>query len=117
MRSKYLEASQYLETNEKVLQRNGEIKHAKDMLSMLGISEDEINKIDLDNKTDSERRDILRDYSLKLMTSLNQQVQQPEIQAATQIIIPVKDVEKYLPLGWRFVSNIHEGKAIIERPS
>jgi hypothetical protein len=75
-------------------------------LLMSGYSKEEIEKMNLDELSNEELQNIVRQKLLGVMSN----------NGSRQKVIPVKDVKSYIGQGYEYVASLPDGEAIVKMP-
>ncbi|MBI2938114.1 MAG: site-specific integrase [Thaumarchaeota archaeon] len=108
MRAAYGRCEQYLSTS--TLQMDtGQMERqiAKQIMLFAGFEESEINKMDIDNLSDAEIQNIVRQRLLGVL----------ENNGSRQKVIPLTQVEEMIGQGWEYVNTLPNDRAIMKLPS
>jgi hypothetical protein len=105
MRESYKKSSRYFETKH-IEMDDAKTYLKKQLLIISGYTEDDIEKIDINNITDDEFQKMLKD---KLMGAMMNN-------GSKQKLINISDIEKYLNMGYEFQATLPNGKAVMKLP-
>ena len=107
MRGAYKRGQDYLQTTgEEAGEEKIKETFKKQLLAVAGFAEKEIAKMDLDNMTDEQLHNLVRQRLLGTMANNGNH----------QKVISVADLDKYIGEGWEFVSALPNERAIIKMP-
>jgi hypothetical protein len=113
MRQAYERSQEFLQTGEKAQANEDKLRRSfrKQLLLVAGLSEDEVDKMDLSSVTDEELQGIVRRKLLGDTTtsSLKRQVTNSQ----KQKVVKVEDTHAYLEKGWEYVGKLSEDLVII----
>ncbi|MHA1632247.1 MAG: site-specific integrase [Candidatus Freyarchaeota archaeon] len=108
MREAYRRSQEYLQTTRTETGREKLIEEfRRQLLLVAGFSQEEINKIDINNLTDEEFQDLIRK---RLLGNTN-------TDCGTQKVISLNELEKYLENGWEYVATLPNQKVIVKLQS
>ena len=109
MREAYRRSQQFLETIEMERTSEEKIKEEfrKQLLVVAGFKQEEMEKIDVMSKSDEEFQSMVREKLLGAMAN----------NGARQKVIDLDEVEKHVAMGWEFVAQLSNDKAIMKIPS
>ena len=117
MRGKFNECCKYIETEQRGDDGTAQLKKVFRALALItGHSEEEVEKMNIDNMTQEEINDVIS----KVKTPVDA-VEDAGIHPAERIeqkLVPNSEIQSYLEQGWKFVGTIPgENKTIMERKS
>lgn len=109
MREAYRRSQQFLETVEMERTSEDKIKEEfrKQLLLVAGFKQEEMEKIDVISKSDEEFQSMVKGKLLGAMAN----------NGAKQKVIDLDEVEKHVAMGWEFVAQLSNDKAIMRIPS
>ena len=105
MRESYKKSSKYFETKH-IEMDDAKTYLKKQLLIISGYTEDDIEKIDINNISDEDFQKMLKD---KLMGAMMNN-------GSKQKLININDIEKYLNMGYEFQATLPNGKAVMKLP-
>jgi len=104
MRESYRKCLKFLETRvSEVSEDNAKLFLQQQLLSAVGYKQEEIDKIDLNNISNEDFQQLLRDKVAGAMTE----------NGAKQIVVSVNEIEKYIRDGYEFQAVLPNGKAVM----
>jgi integrase len=105
MREAYRRSQEYLQTTLEETSSEEKLRQAfrKQLLLVVGFSQDEVEKMDISAVSDDELQTIIRKRLLGEKTN-----------DCTQKVVSVDEVENYLEQGWEFVATLPDGKVVIK---
>lgn len=106
MRDSYRKSMVYLQTIHTEDEENQKTEISKYILRATGVSQEEMDQIDIDNMTEE---DVLGYLRKKLQNSLKEN-------GNRQKVIPLVSVEDYIQNGWEYVNNLPDDRAIVRLP-
>ena len=113
MRSAYARSEEFLQTKEKAQANEDKMKESfrKQLLLVAGLSNEEVDKMDLSSVTDEELQGIVRRKLLggALPVSRDRQL----TNCLKQKVVKVEETNAYLEKGWEFVSKLTENTVIV----
>jgi len=109
MREAYRRSQEYLQTTIKPETSKEKLveEFRRQLLLVAGFSQEEINKIDINNLTDEEFQDLIRK---RLLGNTN-------TDCGTQKVVNLNELEKYLENGWEYVATLPNQKVIVKLQS
>jgi len=109
MRAAYKRSQDFLQTAEREETSEQKLRESfrKQLLLVAGFSQEEVEKMDLPSMSDEELQAIVRKKLLGTETS----------DCTKQKVVDVKDVERYLSQGWKYVANLPNKKVLIKSTS
>ena len=105
MRESYQKSSKHFETRH-IEMDDAKTYLKKQLLIMSGYTEDDIEKIDINNISDEDFQKMLKD---KLMGAMMNN-------GSKQKLIDVNDIEAYLNKGYEFQATLPNGKVVMKLP-
>jgi len=107
MRDAYRSSEKYLITiKSESNKENVETNFKKQLLKVMGVSDDELGKMDLEEAQSHELVETLRKKLIGLVTG----------SGSSQKVISDKEVEEYINNGWEYVRDLPKGQAIVKFP-
>lgn len=107
MRESYKKCLKYLETRASDLsEENAKRYFQQQLLLTVGYKQEEIDKIDLDEISNDQFQQLLRDRLLGKMAE----------NGSKQKVVPLNDIERLLSEGYEFQAVLPNGKAIMRMP-
>jgi len=104
MRESYRKCLKFIETRvSEVSEDNAKLFLQQQLLSAVGYKQEEIDKIDLNNISNEDFQQLLRDKVAGAMTE----------NGAKQIVVSVNEIEKYIRDGYEFQAVLPNGKAVM----
>lgn len=112
MRAAYARSEEFIQTKEANTSEE-KIKEAfrKQLLIVAGLSEEEVNKLDLSSISDDELQSIVR---RKLLGGTQKQNDHKLLLNQKQKVVSVNETNKYLDQGWEYVAKLSEDMVIIK---
>ncbi len=114
MRAAYARSEEFLQTSEKAQTSEDKIKESirKQLLLVAGLSQQEVDKMDLPSITDEELQSIVRRKLLGQTQASNLSKQQAD--CSKQKVIKVEDTNTYLESGWEYVAKLTDNTIIVK---
>ncbi len=109
MRESYQRSQKYLQTQEPSGESDLRFEFRRQLLLVVGYSQEEVEEMDLEELGDDELQKRLRDRLLKNNTNNHMSSN------GGQRVIPVDDVENYVESGWEYVAQLSNGKVIVRQ--
>ena len=107
MRESYRKCLKFLETKvSEVSEDNAKLFLQQQLLSAVGYKQEEIDKIDLNNISNEDFQQLLRDKVAGAMVG----------NGSKQRVVPINEIEKLLKEGYEFQAVLPNGKAIMKLP-
>jgi len=107
MRESYRKCLKFLETKvSEVSEDNAKLFLQQQLLSAVGYKQEEIDKIDLNNISNEDFQQLLRDKVAGAMVG----------NGSKQRLVPINEIEKLLKEGYEFQAVLPNGKAIMKLP-
>jgi hypothetical protein len=109
MREAYRRSQEYLQTKKTEETSEEKLREAfrKQLLLVAGFKQDEVDKMDISSLGDEELQEIVKKRLLSTETD----------DCTKQKVVDVKDVERYLSQGWKYVANLPNKKVLIKSTS
>jgi len=107
MREAYKRAQKYLQTEPTTDKEDLKKEFKRQLLSVVGFNQEEIDAIDLDRVSDEELQTKLRDKLFNSKKGCNGNKHR-------QKVIPIEEIETYLENGWEYRDQLPNGKAIVQ---
>jgi hypothetical protein len=109
MREAYKRSQEYLQTTKAAETSEEKLAQAfrKQLLLVAGFTQDEVDKMDLQEISDQEIQEIVRKKLLGAQTTNN----------AKQKVVSVDDANGYLARGWEYVAKLNDNKVVIKMNS
>ena len=113
MRQAYERSQEFLQTKEIAQANEDKLKKSfrKQLLLVAGLSQDEVDKMDLSSVTDEELQGIVRRKLLGDTTTYN--LKRQATNNPKQKVVKVEDTHAYLEKGWEYVGKLSEDLVII----
>jgi integrase len=108
MRAAYGRCEPFLSTKEPASPKEELIKRTlrEQFLVVAGFKKEEVEKMDLDEMTDEELQNAVRQRLVGAMTA----------NASRQRVVPVQEVRSYIGQGYEYVASLPDGGAIVKVP-
>ncbi|MEM1552813.1 MAG: site-specific integrase [Candidatus Bathyarchaeia archaeon] len=107
MREAYRRSQEYLQTVVREVSRESVAEELRrHLLLVAGFTPEEINKLDLEGLSDEEFQEIIRKRLLG----------GDRDEDCIHRVVKLEDVERYLRMGWLYVSSLPDGRVIVKKP-
>ncbi|MEM3875211.1 MAG: site-specific integrase [Candidatus Bathyarchaeia archaeon] len=107
MREAYRRSQEYLQTTVSEVSRESIAEELRrHLLLVAGFTPEEINKLDLEGLSDEGFQEIIRK---KLLGG-------DRDEDCIHRVVKLEDVERYLRMGWLYVSSLPDGRVIVKKP-
>jgi len=106
MRAAYTRSQEFLQTSKKAETSEQKLRDSfrSQLLLVAGLSQEEINKMDLPSISDEELQAIVRKKLLGTQTT----------NGSKQKVVSISDADKYLAKGWEYVAKLNNSKVVIK---
>jgi hypothetical protein len=110
MREAYKRSQEFLQTSEESLSKENEIKLMlrKDFLCMAGYTDEEIEKMNLNEMSDEDFRKNIREHAVGGLSS------QKENNSKSQKVVSLRDMDNFLSRGWEFVTALPDQRVVVQ---
>jgi len=115
MRAAYTKGEELLRTTE-TLQASEDklrISFRRELLRVAGLSDDEIDKLDLPNISDDNLQAIVKKRLLSASTQESRH--SPIIDTQKQKVVSVQEANAYLEKGWEYVAKLSDSAVVIQK--
>jgi len=114
MRAAYARGEEFLQTSDKAQTSEDKIKESirRQLLLVAGLSQQEVDKMDLPSVTDEELQSIVRRKLLGQTQAFNSSKSQSD--CPKQKVIKVEDTNTYLDNGWQYVAKLTDNTIIVK---
>jgi hypothetical protein len=108
MRESYKKASEFLQTSRNAGATEEQIKKTlrEQLLLVAGFKKDEVEKMNLDEMSDGELQNAVRQRLVGMMTS----------NGSRQKVVPMNEVRSYISQGFEYVASLPDAEAIVKVP-